>query len=151
MRARPLDVLKSKITGALVRADAFNTFEPLQHGPPRLCLFCFLTGEVFANEFFGLGNQPLLILKGALLDLAALFPLDKISGIVAGVTCRLAVFDFDDAPASTIEEITIMRDYDESRRVTLQKFLQPLDCTDIKMVGWFIEQQDIGFRQEQTR
>ena len=139
VRSRALDVLKPKISSALIRANGVNTFEPLEHCSPRLCLFCFLPGEVLANEFFGLGNQPLLILKGALLDLAALFPLDEIIRIVSGVTVRLAIFDFDDPPAGAIEKITIMRNYDEAGRVALQEFFQPLDCADIEMVGGLVE------------
>src|SRR5436190_19418858 len=150
MRTGALNVLQAEITRRLICADSFDTFKPSEHSAARFSLLGFLAREVLANKFFGLGNQPLLILKRPLLNLAALLALNHISRIITVVTRRLAILDFDDPAARTIEEITIMRNYYKSPGIGLQKLLQPLDRAHIKMVCWFVEQEDVRIRQQQA-
>src|SRR3989441_5797139 len=109
--------MKTKIARRLIGAHGINAFELLEHRPSRLCLLCFLPGEVLADELFCLGDQSLLIIKGALLNLATFFALDQIIGVVSVVACGLTVLDLNDATARAIEKISIVRDYDETRRV----------------------------------
>src|SRR5947208_16936624 len=70
-----------------------------------------LPGQIAANEFLGLGNQTLLIVKGTLLDLAPLFTLNQIIRVISAVTAGASIFDLDNAAASSIEEISIVRNY----------------------------------------
>src|SRR6476646_9055804 len=127
MGAGAFDVLQPEITGGLIGTHSFNSLQTLQHCAARFGLLGLLAGEVLANEFFGLGDEPLLIIKRALLNFTSLLALDYKVGIVAFVTRRLTIFNFDDSLAGTIEKIAVVRNDDESAVIGLQKLFQPLD------------------------
>jgi hypothetical protein len=150
MCAGALNVLQSEVARGLICAHRVHSLEALEHGAARLGLFGLLPREVLANEFFGLGNQPLLVLERALLDLAPLFALDKILRVVAGVTNRLTVIYFNDATAGAIEKISIVADDDERGSVRDQELFQPFHRADIQMVCRLVQQQYVGLRKQQT-
>src|SRR5207302_4000307 len=108
MSARALDFLQAKISGGLFGANRFDAVQTLQHCASRLCLFRFLAGEIAPDELFGLGDQTLMIVISALLNLAPLFTLDKIIGVVPLVTRRAPEFHLDDSPTGPIQTITIV-------------------------------------------
>ncbi len=151
MRPRSIDLLQTKITGRLVGPHGVDAFEALQHRAARFCLLGFLPGQVAADELFGLGNQPLLIVVSALLRLAPLFALNQEGRVVSDVAGRAPVFQFDDAPAGTIQKITIVTDDHEGGSVCLQKLFQPFDRSDIKMIRRLVEQQYVRLGQQQAR
>src|SRR5258707_3400817 len=120
MRSRASDFLQAKTSGGRVGPHGVDAFEPLQHRATRLCLLGLLPGEVAANELFRLGNQALLIVVSALLGFAPLFPLDQKRRIVPDVARCAAVFEFDVAPASAIQNIPTVRHFRNTYSLALQ-------------------------------
>ena len=151
MSAGTLNVLQSKIAGGLIQTHGIHTFQPLEHRASGLRLLCFLPCEVLANEIFRFRDQPLLVLIRATLNLATLFAFLEIMRIVSFVAGCLAVFQFDNPLTCSIQKVSIVGNYHEGRRVSLQKLLEPLDCANIKMVGGLIEKQNIRVRKKQSR
>ncbi len=57
--------------------------------------------------------------------------------------------DFRDFIHHVVQEHPVVADNDHRARVSLHISLQPFDGPDVQVVGGFIQEQDIGFRQEQ--
>ena len=57
---------------------------------------------------------------------------------------KFAVIHLDDAIAYTVKKITVMRNHEESGCAFSQPIFQPFYHLYIKMVGWLIENQQVG-------
>src|SRR6185369_3392725 len=119
MIAGALDGLKTEIARRLIWPDRIETVEFLEHLATRLCLLRFLPGDVATNKLFRLCNQLLLVVVRPLLRLAALFTLDEVIGVVAGVVRSATIFELDDPAAAAIQKITVVTDDDVSRLILL--------------------------------
>src|SRR5947207_5457741 len=146
MIAGPLDCFKPEVAGRLIRPHRIDALELRKHGSSRLSLFGLLSGQIAPDELLSLCDHLLLIIIGALLCLTTFLALDKVIGIVACIARGAPVFQLDDAPARAIKKVSIVRNYDEPRGITLQKFLEPLNGDDVEMVGWLVQQKYVRLR-----
>ena len=49
-----------------------------------------------------------------------------------------------------VEEVAVMRDHDHGAGIVAQMVLEPGDALRVEMVGWLIEQENVGLRQQET-
>ena len=74
-----------------------------------------------------------------------------ILGEAAGAAHQLAAVEFDDACRQTIEEAPVVGD-EEQRHVRFdQQGFQPLDGSDVEMVGRLVQEQHIGRHRQRLR
>src|SRR5439155_26197052 len=74
--------------------------------------------------------------------------------VVAGVDLRVSVLDEDDVLGHAIDEVTIVRDDDQSAGESLQRFFERLAGVDIEMIRRLIEEHQVSaeghdFRERQ--
>ena len=62
----------------------------------------------------------------------------------------LTTIQFEDPLCHIVEEITVVGDGNHRSLVLLQMLFEPVDTLGIKMVGRLVEQQHVGFLQQQT-
>ena len=62
----------------------------------------------------------------------------------------MSAIEFQNPLSGIVEKVSIMGNRNHGSRKALQELLNPLDALGIEMVGWLIEQQHIGSRQQQT-
>ena len=77
---------------------------------------------------------------------------------VTRVTAQLAAVEFNDACGHSVDESAVVRDQDQGPRGTRlraaprhEQFLQPLDGSDVEVVGGLVEQEHIGPRHQRLR
>ena len=70
--------------------------------------------------------------------------------VVAREQADRAVLDVRDARANFVEEIPVMRNDEQDAFVSFQPALEPQNGRQIEMVGWLVEQQDVGPAHERT-
>lgn len=63
---------------------------------------------------------------------------------VSSVEEQFLVVEVGDVGADLVQDISRVRDHHDSGRIGLEKFGQPGDCMDIKMIRGLIEQEDLG-------
>ena len=61
----------------------------------------------------------------------------------------MATVEFEDPAGDVVQEIAIMGHGNHSAGVVMQKVLQPGDGLGVEVVGRFVQQQHVGFRQQQ--
>ena len=61
----------------------------------------------------------------------------------------MAAVQLQDPFGGIVEEVAVMGDGDHGARIALQKLLQPVDRFGVQVVGWLVEQQHVGFGQQQ--
>ena len=81
--------------------------------------------------------------------LVALRLLRQVLVVVAGIEPETLVPDFDDLVDGNVEEVAIVRDQHEGVRIILQIFFQPVAGFKVEMVRGLVEQQEVGFLQQQ--
>ena len=62
----------------------------------------------------------------------------------------MAPVEFQDPPGDVIQKVAIMGHGDNGARIFLEKTFQPCDRFGIEVIGGLIQQQHIGFRQQQA-
>src|ERR1051325_5271215 len=111
-----LDRPQTKITRRLIGTDRIDAFQLGEHRAARFGLLRLLSGQVAADELFGFRNQLLLIVVGTLLGFTPLFAFHQVIRIVAGITGSAPVLELNNAAASAIEKIPIVRNDNEAGR-----------------------------------
>ena len=74
-----------------------------------------------------------------------------IEGVVAGIEFRMAVHDFNNPLGYLIEKIPVMGDGQHRTLKGLDIALQPFHAAQVQMVGRLVQEQNVGFFQQQTR
>ena len=64
--------------------------------------------------------------------------------VVAGKQVNRAILDMRDARADLVEEIPVVRYDQQDAFVAFQPALEPQDGRQVQVVGWLVEQQDVG-------
>ena len=140
---------KDGARGLFGRRDLFHLFQHLDAG---LCLF----------RLGGLGLEPVheaLQVGAARLLLAGLGDHDgtafgALAGelvVGAGIERQLAVIEMQDRAHGPVQQPAIVRDDQHGMGVALQVAFQPERAFEIEVVGRFVEQQDVGLREQHTR
>src|SRR5262245_10578423 len=137
--------------GGLLIADVLQPLHSLEKIAARFGLLRLLAREVAADELLGASDHLLLLAESAPSLLAALLLLDEVVAVIAPVSFDPPVFEVEDAVDRVIEEEAVVRDDQIGRFVTGQKVFQPLDGLDVQMVRRLVEQQYVGFEEQQPR
>ena len=87
----------------------------------------------------------LLLLHGQPLGL-----LVQPAAVVALPGDALATVQLQNPACHVVEEIAVVRDGDDGTFILAQVLLQPVDALSVEMVGRLVEQQYVGFLQQQT-
>ena len=130
----------------LIDGDAVHL---LQHLDTALHLPCLggLVAEPL-DEALDLRYLLLLVLVGGLLALNAFQPLLHILRVAALVVLDVAEGDLDGAVGDAVEEGAVVGDEDDAAVVVGQVVFQPLDRLDVEVVGGLVEEDDLGFLEE---
>ncbi len=147
--AARLGLRKRKVDGLLFigQLDALDLF---QFFDAALDLFRFggLIAEA-ADERFQLLDALALVAIGGFQLLGALLFLLQILFVVARVEMHAAIPDLDDFVDRDVQEIAVVRDQHEGERVVGKILLQPVACFQIQVIGGLVEQQQVGFFEQQ--
>ncbi len=81
--------------------------------------------------------------------LEALVALDEVLRVVAVVVDERAQVDVGDAVHDGVQEEAVVRDQDHRVRVVVQVLLEPVAGVEIEVIGRFVEQEQVGLRQQQ--
>ena len=90
----------------------------------------------------------LLVLVRGLLGEQVFHLLGAVPGVVARVPGELAVFDFQDGADHPVEQVAVVGDQDHGSVAVVEKVLQPVQAFEVQMVGRLVEEQDIGFFEQ---
>ena len=90
------------------------------------------------------------ILVALLLAQHALLLLLEPAGVVAFERDSLAAVELEDPLGDIVQEVSVVGDRNDSAVVVLEETFEPFDTLGIEMVGWFVEQQQIGMAEQQT-
>ena len=104
--------------------------------------------DALSDPLFGLSE--FLVEEGFLLLFRrqhGLFALQE-SVVVARPVKQPAPIQLQDAVGQPAQEAAVMRHEDEGPVPAVQELLQPRDGVDVEVVGWLVEQQQIGRRHE---
>ena len=100
------------------------------------------------DEYFQLLDAIALVAVGSLQLFVALGFLRQELIVVAGVKPETLVPDFRNFVDGHIEKITVVRDQHKGMRIVVEIFFQPVARFEIKMIGRFVEQEQIRFLQQ---
>ena len=62
----------------------------------------------------------------------------------------MAAVEFEDPLGDVVEEVAIVRDGDDRRRIRLEIFFQPADRLGVEVVGGLVEQQHVGRGEQEA-
>ena len=142
LRKREVDGLL--FVGQLDALDLFQFFDA------ALDLFGFggLIAEA-ADERFQLLDALALVAIGCFQLLGALLFLLQKLFVVARIEMHAAIPNFDDFVDRDVQEIAVVRDQHEGERIVGKILLQPVARFQIQVIGGLIEQQQVGFFEQQ--
>ena len=131
----------------LVHLDEFQFFE---HPHARLHLVGLRIGPLETlDELAGLGDHLLLVVVGRLLLLAPFAPQAEVARVVDFVVVDTPAGDLDGARGDMVYEGLVVGNDHHGLGVVHQKILQPLDRLDVEVVRRLVQQQQVGFLQQQ--
>ena len=122
----------------------FKLLDPALH-LPRLGI---LVAKAF-DEPLRLGDLPLLVEIGRLLEFAPLLAFIQIKSEVARVVGHPSVRQLGDGRDHAVEEIAVVRDEHDGAGITLEVAFEPVDADDVEVVGRFVEQEEVGSPQQE--
>ena len=126
------DFLQPFLT-APCQADALFPVETAVHGDYRL-----LPGDFF-----------LLQLPRFHPGFVNLRPFFDVLRVIAGIGFHRSENQFRHPAAHMVQEITVVADHQHGAPVAVQVFLEPGNALQVQVVGRFVQQQQIRFRQQQ--
>ena len=131
----------------LVHLDEFQFFE---HPHARLHLIGLRIGPLETlDELAGLGDHLLLVVVGRLLLLATLPAEFEVMGVVDLVVVDASAGDLDGARGDVVHESLVVGNDHYGLGVVHQEILQPLDRLDVEVVRRLVQEQQVGFLQQQ--
>jgi len=98
----------------------------------------------FFLQGLGTGFLALLFL------LQASFLLFQPGAVVALPGNAVTTVEFENPLGRVVQEVTVVGDGHHGARKALQELLQPIDRLGVQVVGGFVEQQHVGFGQQQA-
>ena len=122
--------------------DALHPFQRLD-STLRLPGFGGLGPEA-GDEAFQMGNFPLLLVIRRLLQGQSGGALCLEIGITAGVESDTLLINMGNMVNHAVEDIAVVGDEQQGAGISAQPLFQPQHRVEIKMVGRFIQQQQIG-------
>src|SRR6266852_1079358 len=126
-----------------------NTLQSIQQLLATSCLTTALTCFVTANKLFGAGDVYLLRLILTQAAFHTLLAQVDVFGVVARVFLNVTKGHLNGARDDFIQEVTVVSNNDHCILPARQIGLQPFQGCEVKMVGGFIQQQEVWFLQKQ--
>src|SRR5713226_7435757 len=126
-----------------------NSLQPIQQFLTATCFTTALTGLVTSNELFRMGNMRLLSLIFALAAFHALLAQMQIFCIVTRVFFNTPKSHFNGTRHDLIKEVAVVSNHHHGSLPVSKIGLQPLQCHQVQVVRWLIQQQEIRLLQEQ--
>src|SRR5829696_2973066 len=114
--------------------------------PP--CLTGSLPGFIAPDVFLGAGDQVPLILVLLALPSPPFGPENQIAPVRRGVIFQPAKGQIERAAGHAIQEIAVMRNDQECASPRAQKPLQPVEHSEVEMIRWLVQEQEIGVREQ---
>ena len=71
--------------------------------------------------------------------------------VVAGIKGQLAVFQMQNFPGHPVQQVAVVADQQHRARIISQIGFQPKGRLEIEMVGRLVQQQQVGFGEQQRR
>ena len=112
------------------------------------CLFRLDACLIACDIFLGFLDLRLLFLIRTLQCCASVVLHAHIVCVVARVRRNLRMIELQYARRNAVEEIAVMRDQKHTAAIGLEKFLKPLDHTDVQMICRLIQKEKIRLAQE---
>ena len=131
---------------ATLVVDRLQLLDP---GQARLALAATALG-IAARPFELALDRLLARLLARFFLLEALVLLLEPRGVVALPRNAAAAIEFEDPLGGVVEEVAVMGDRDHGAREVGKEVLEPFNRFGVEMVGRFVEQQHVGFRQQQA-
>lgn len=117
-----------------------NPFHPLKRLDSALGLAGFgRFGAETVNILLQVCNLLLLLLIAGLLQHQLFSPLPLKITISATVQTQLPLFDMQDVIHRVIQELTVMRDQQQSTAISTEPAFQPNYRFNIEVIGWLIK------------
>ncbi|MFM1945088.1 MAG: hypothetical protein RI897_4070 [Verrucomicrobiota bacterium] len=91
----------------------------------------------------------LVFIGGELLVVAVGF-LDEVTGVVAGVGDDFAAFDFVDLVDDFVHELAVVGDEEDGAGIFFEVILEPEEGEEVEVVGGFVEEEEVGFDDEES-
>ena len=129
------------LAGLVKRDVPFESFQALE---AALGLAATLTRHVAPDIIFLFGDELLLRPKRPKLALVALRTLLDIVAVIAGVDFQPAKGKFPHLTNGPVHEIAVVGDHHDCAFPTVEIAFQPLDSLEVEVVGWLIQQQEVG-------
>ena len=127
--------------------DALEALERLDAALDLACL-AGLIAEAF-DEALGLRHLALLRCSCALeLSDPFIALLDEV-GVVAHVLGQRSASELGHVVGDGIDEVPIVADQDQAAGVRPEESLQPVDARQVEVVGWLVEEQDVGVLEQE--
>ena len=132
-----------KLFGQLLGLDL------VEHLDPHLDLggLARLVAETL-DVFLQLVAALLGVLAGGLGERGARFAFDHVLAVVAGIARGLAAVDLPGDIGQGVEQEAVVGDEQQRAGVDAQAALKPFHGGDIEVVGGFVEEQDVGFGEQ---
>ncbi len=96
-------------------------------------------------------DRALLLLIGALLKRDLLRAQDFELRIVAAIALDLLLLQMQRDVADRIEKFAVVGNYDQRARIAVQPVFEPDDCVEVKVIGRFVEQQQVRAAHQRLR
>ena len=128
----------------------FQKHQLFQHLDAALHLQGFGIGSLEAlDEFFGFGDELLLVVVCLLLLFAPLFAELQVFGVVYFIVVDSSHGHFNGTGRDVVYKFAVVADDDDGFPVVDKKLFQPLDGLDVEVVGRLVQQQYVRFLQQQ--
>ncbi len=121
--------------------DPLHAFERLD--PALRLLRLRGLGPEAIDERLQMGDLPLLLHVGRLLQRELLRALPLELRIVAGVGLELPRVEVDDPVDHAVEKIAVVRDEQQRSRIAREPVLEPQHGVEIEVIGGLVEQQEV--------
>jgi len=127
----------------------FQQYQFLQHLDTALHLQGFGIGPFETlDEFFGFGDELLLLVISLLLLFAAFFAEFQVFGVVYFVIVDASHGYLNGAGRDVIHEFAVVADDDNGFPVVDKEVFQPLDGLDVQVVGRLVQQEHVRLLQQ---
>ena len=148
LRLRKLE-LAHHLFRSLRRVDFFHPIDLLELA---LCLgsLAGLRPETICKGLQRSDFLLLIFICSQLLICARLL-LNEIRLVIAAIAVESAATEFDGGINELIQKFAVVGNHENSTAIQAQMFLKPAEGFQIEVVGWFVQQQQIRFLDEQPR
>ena len=124
------------------RGNVLHALEGFQAALDLSCLGRF--GPETVHELLDFPDLPLLFLQHRLLRCELLCPLFLEGRVIPGINLQLTGREVQRMRGDRIEKVSVMGYQKEGALVPFEPIFQPDHCVEVKVIGRFVQQQEVG-------